>query len=357
MNVYASTKVDIREFGNLSEMRAWAAANPPSRNVKDVVVGTPHEFNSTLARGWYGTHIKNANQLTVPVAQYSKMPLIDKLEQEIEEKMRQDYLLKGQDSGGEIPKRKMKFNDRGMGLFSFDAAAAGFYRLPEYYSDVHQRVVDEREVAQVKPEHYELISDRTEVIRRLEQRADGRPKVRTSNKRIFTHIDRNKRAAAKLEIYISAGQNGWVEADDFLYSGSAAIILAKRMIAASIPVRINIVMGEHDSTHNRYTCIVIPIKDYDEPLDINLIALTSSEPSFIRYESFLTKYQSKELFYRYPVRIGRTVSAEELKFLFEKERYRTDVPNRLYMGAVTSKTEAIAQVSTTMDKVKKSLGL
>lgn len=119
----------------------------------------------------------------------------------------------------------------------------------------------------------------------------------------------------------------------------------------SIPVRINLVIGWEN--YSKYTCAIIPIKDYNEPLDVNLLALTSSDPRFWRYEGFksctVLQLMSKRTVG------GAGLKGADLKRYLEAAKYKMDVPNRFYFGRVANAWEAESFTINAINQINRSL--
>ena len=327
-------------FRNLLEFRVWCKSQPfpasQAANYSDSVT------LAEMRRGDYGPDV-TLTQLKEGIQVYRHMDLISQLESGIEQSI-------DSKTANSIPKRKLAYNDLGLGVFSFDRAAQGMYRLKEFYSPLHQVVFEPAEVGGSGSTHF-LKADNSPIIERGEERPDGKPKIRTSNKKVFAYFPKVKRMRAAVEIFVSCGNYGNVSPRDFLYSGMVALIIAKKLIKASIPVKINTVIGwENGKT---YACAVVPLKNYDEPLDENLLALATSDPSFWRYEGYKSCVQLQNYFGQTLSGAGLTGAA--LKKVFEANKYRLDVPNRFYFGRVENEREARLEISRAIEQISNSI--
>ena len=328
------------DFRNLNEFRAWCKSQPfpaaQADNYSDKVV------LAEIRRGDFGENI-TLDKLKEGMQVYRHMDLIAELESNITQSI-------SSKSANAIPSRKLAYNDMGLGVFSFDRAAQGMYRLKELYSPLHQKVFEPAEVGGSGTTHF-LKADNSHIIERGEEKADGKPKIRTSNKKVFAYFPKVKRMRSAAEIYVSCGNYADVSAKDFLYSGMVALIIAKKLIKASIPVKINTVIGWFNG--KSYCCAVVPLKNYDEPLDENLLALATSDVAFWRYEGYKACVQLQNHFRQ--TMGGAGLTGNDLKKVFEADKYRLDVPNRFYFGRVENKQQAVSETERAINAVSKGM--
>lgn len=337
-------------FENLVDFRQWVKDN--EWRFKGTPRETYYDREATLldiGEGFLGKELQNMDPeeawqtIKKGIHNYEHLDLIEKLENNLNEALN----LK---EPNEVPKKRLAYNDIGLGVFSFDRAAQGMYRLKELYSPTHNQVVQPEEVIRSAME-IRLKRDDSLVEERWEVKESGKPKLRTTNKKVWAYFPKVKRQRAAAEIYLSCGNYSEVSAEDFLYSGLVAIVIAKKLIAASIPVKINTVIGWE--VFGKYTCAVVPVKHYHEPLDVNLLALTSSDPRFWRYEGFKA-CAILQLVNNRPTG-GAGITGIQLKNAFEKAGYKTEVPNRFYFGRVANEQEAVSHVRAAIEQINKSL--
>jgi hypothetical protein len=278
-------KVTIMDnFANLIEFRNWAKSKE----------NQVPEYNDSLLReknsdGKFGQNA-DLNQIKNGIYSYQKPELIT----ELEAKFTTGFTATKSNS---IASKKIQYNDLGIGVFSFDRASQSMYKIKEFYCPKIDKVVDTNQVLDVGG-NYILSGKNYPVEQRFEQHANGKQKIRTNSKKVWAYFPKVKRQKAAVEIYVSCGNYDGVSASDFLLSGMAAIIIAKRLIASSIPVRINTVIG-WDDWENNYDCAIIPVKDYNDPLDVNLLAYATSDPRFWRWEGYKACTILKKLNRRY----------------------------------------------------------
>ncbi len=107
-----------------------------------------------------------------------------------------------------------------------------------------------------------------------------------------------------------------------------------------------------------YACLV-PVKNYDEALDINLLALLTSDPRFFRYEGFKGIISSYDYFKsKCPVTLGKGMTKDYLSEVIEKSDYSKNkilAPNRFYFGWTFSEDAAIEQINETIEEISKRM--
>lgn len=346
----------VKSFQSLLDYRLWVNQKFPA-----AVKETDHEsyfsekeINQLIAEddNWFGTGT-SYRELKEGITTYKDPELIQKLMSQVQEGI-------STNNTDRIQSRKVRYNASGMGVFSFDRAAMGLYRIQEFYSTKYQRVVDSKEVRQLGDDNFILIKDGSEVVQRQETRPDGNPKVRTSSKYIFAYFPKVKSEKRAVEIFISCGGHAKLTASEFLYSGISAIIIAQMLEKARIKTKINVVVGTSPDQHHReaYACVV-PIKNYDETLDINQIALLSSDPRFYRYDGFKGVISIYDHFGSVaPASMGTGFKEPGvLRAVIEASGYLdgSHEATRLYMGRTFGHQESLAEIKNTSQKLAESL--
>jgi len=253
-----------------------------------------------------------------------------------------------------IKAKKIKYNPVGLGVFVFDRAAMGMYRQKEYYSSIHHGTVQDNEVRQ-NGDSYLLIKDGSPVEKRWEERPDGSPKIRTTSKNVFAYYPKVRKENKAVELYLSCGGAVGVPADKFLYSGISALIVAQLLEKARIKTRISIVIGSSpDKFQYSALLAIIPIKNFDEHIDTNLLALLSSDPRFFRYEGFkglISLYDYYEQ--NCPENLGTGLNLAYLKQTLKD--YHPEITNRFYFGWTFSETEALKNIEETINEIAKKI--
>lgn len=342
-------------FENLLQYRDWIDLNMKrlsagnDRLAKDF---SRESINRKIrSPGWFGKNV-SYEELVAGITQYKNPSLIEQVYNKVSDRI---SIL----STSEIKSRKIKYNPFGLGVFSYDRAAMGMYRLKEYYCSALAATVDESQIIS-KDGGYLLAEGGLPVIRRWEQHADGRPKIRTSSKNVFAYYPRVNKEKQAVELFFCTGGHAGISAGQFLYSGICGIIIAEMLEKAKVPVRITIAIGSSPDRFERSAyCSLIPVKNYDEPLDVNLLATLTSDPRFFRYEGFkgiISGYNDFNA--SCPYDLGQGFSPANLKKTIEQSSYQGHAkysPNRVYLGWIFNEEETILAINQTISVLAEKL--
>ncbi len=295
---------------------------------------------------WYGEGA-SYEVMSKGITEYIRPDLIEKIYNQVSAKV--SNLTKNK-----IKRKKIHYNPNGLGVFLFDRAAMGMYRLKEFFSPSLNKVVEREEVQRLKGE-YRLIKDNSLVVERWEEK-EGKPKIRTSSKNVYTFYEKVNKEKQAVDLLVSCGGHVGIIGEQFLYSGMSALIVAQLLEQAGIPNRISIVIGSSPDkySHTAYACL-IPVKNYDERLDINLLALLSSDPRFFRYEGFRGIIALYEHFKRVaPSSLGAGMNRDRLKMVMEQSTYTKTsrlAPNRFYFGWTFTEAAAIEAINEAIEEI------
>lgn len=219
-----------------------------------------HSTESELEKGtdWYGTPTpKNVEELNQHRT-FLGMSLIKDIQPKIKDKLTQ-YLEYLQDSV--LPKPKMDYNDRGLGVFSFERAAMGMYKI---YPVNTQNPVN-KAVSQM---NIEL----------------GNRQIQTSVKSVYAYFKDKQMSYPSMQLYIMAGANAGVKGNQLLYVGLACAELVEFMEIRGVSVEVNVMLGT--SFDSQVSMAVIRVKRFQDKLDKNQLLLISSDPRYFRYRGF-----------------------------------------------------------------------
>lgn len=346
----------LTHFENLLQYREWVDSTFKNLSLKNRVHSREYEkeyidFVTKKMPKWFGSNV-TFQELKKGITTYKNPELIDRIFQKMNDKVPSQTKDK-------IKARKVKYNPFGLGVFVFDRASMGMFRLKELYSEKNQTIVEREEVKKSKDQFY-LIKDNSPVVERWEEKEDGKPKIRTTSKNVYAYFPPIKKDKQAVDIFISAGGNSSITAEQFLFSGVSAIIVAQLLEKAHIKTKISLVIGSSpDDFRDKVFVAVVPIKKYDEPLDINLIALLSSDPRFFRYEGFKGIISLYEHFNeKCPGGLGKGMNKETLEKTmneYVKKHPESFSENRFYFGWTFSEDSAINQINTVIDEIAKRI--
>ena len=264
-------RYNTKIFRGMSELRKWyknRTMNIPSNN--ELYYSFKNGFFFKLeSEDWYrkGT---TAQEIRDGVTVYPFMDLYQKLKNEVNQGIPQDIKNK-------IKKKKLLFNDRGLGVFSFDRAAMGLKRVPVFYSKKHNRNVPYNEVQQNGNKF--IYTKDNSPLKKSE-------KISSSNKKVFAYFPPKAKNEKVIDIYFSGLANFNITSEEMIYCGISAIILAEMFIKGGYKVRISAIIGS--LSNGKITSAIIPVKDFNRPLDINQLLVMASDATFNRTETFLT---------------------------------------------------------------------
>jgi hypothetical protein len=350
-------KVKMKDdFKNLLEYREWV--NNTFQHISELNEDQLERFEKENIESriesspkWYGSDT-TYDELNNGITEYKKPELIEKLYDRVSDKLSTSVRDK-------IKARKVQYNPFGLGVFIFDRAAMGMYRLKEFHNPSLEKVVQQEEVRKRK-NGFVLIKDGSPVIERWEQKPDGKPKIRTTTKNVYAYFPPLNKEKHAVDLFISCGGNASISAEQFLYSGISAIIVAQMLEKARIQTRISIVIG---SSPDNFTAkafgAVIPVKNYDEKLDINLLALLTSDPRFFRHEGFKGIISVYEHFGEScPSSLGYGFDKDLLMKAVEHSTYTKTAklaPNRFYFGWTFNEHEAVDVINETINDLAEKL--
>lgn len=340
------------DFKNLLEYRQWVNqvfSNLSEKNNEHVHYYSESYINSRTRddKHWFGEGA-TFRQMSEGITEYQSPELIDKIYNQVNDKIETQVKEK-------IKARKVNYNAQGLGVFVYDRAAMGMYRLKEFFSPVLNKIVEKEEVQNNKG-NYELIVDGSPVIERWEEKPDGKPKIRTTSKRVYAYYPKVSKQRQAVEIFISCGGYAGIKAPEFLYSGISALVVAQLLEKARISTRISVVFGSSpDGFRSKAFGCIVPIKNYDETLDTNLLALLSSDPRFFRFEGFKGIVSLYEYFGEAaPLTLGQGMNKDLLKRCIENTDYAQKAnlpPNRFYFGWTFNEREAVNDIKTTIEEI------
>jgi hypothetical protein len=350
-------KANIKDdFSNLLEYHQWV--NHTIRHISSLNKEMVKRFSKDYIdkhinydKEWYGAGV-TYEELSSGVTTYKDPELIERLLNQVSDRI-------STQTKDKIKARKVKFNPNGLGVFVFDRAAMGMYRLKEFYSPSKNTVVDPQSVKQ-SGKNFTHKLDGTPVVERWEEKADGKPKIRTSSKNVYAYFPKVSKEKQAVELFISCGAHSGIKANELLYSGIGAIIVAELLEKARIQTKISVVFGSSPDGYSKtaYACLV-PIKQYNEPLDKNLLALLSSDPRFFRYEGFKGIVSIYDYFRKQtPETLGKGMTKDTLQEVFEESDYSTKAKlahNRFYFGWTFNESDVIKQINETIDELANRL--
>ncbi len=275
---------------------------------------------------WYGTPIPEQLEDLNAHTYFLGMHLAKKIQQQLHKKLQNFLQLTRQHH---LPKPTLAYNSKGLGVFSFDRAAMGMYRVQPTSKD----------------------SDIQKVISQMKIELDTGNKA-TTIKNVFTHFQNRHIAAPSLQLFIMAGGNAGIQGDGLLYIGLACAELVEFMELRGIPVEVNVLIGT--SFEKQQIMAVIRVKRFEDRLDKNQLLLISSDPRYFRFKGFKALIALANYFkLTIPVTLGRIQPEIAKDFVPKISTHRHAVFEQSY--TMEQAVNEITQIITTYTKQMKSL--
>ncbi len=207
---------------------------------------------------WYGAPIPKSIKDVEHHNHFLGMHLIQKIQPKIKKQLKR-YLKLAEDHI--LSKPKLDYNDKGLGVFSFDRAAMGLFRLQPTAAHTNMQ----KNISQMK----------------IELDRDNKT---TTIKKVYAQIKDRSSSFPSLQLYITAGANANIKGDRLLYIGLACAELVEFMELRGIAVEVNIIFGTFFSGY--YLMGIVRLKRFEDRLDKNQLLLISSDPRYFRYRGF-----------------------------------------------------------------------
>lgn len=207
---------------------------------------------------WFGTPVPSSIIQLQNHKKFLGMHLVDTIRPKIEKAL-ESYLKLLQFTP--LPKPKMAYNDRSLGVFSFDRAAMGLYKTyPINLSSAIDSAISQLHIA------------------------SGLKSPRTAVKKVYAYFENVPMDKPLMELYILAGAPAKIKGDNILYVGIACSILVEYLQERGVAVKVNILYGSEDRKRVYFADMIL--KKADQPLDLNQLLLLSSDPRYFRFKGF-----------------------------------------------------------------------
>jgi len=292
---------------------------------------------------WYGT--RDTTWVLNPINNYIK---IQELEQEVE--LLRSKIAKADVVDIDQVKR-IHFTDKEVGIFSYDLASLGLIKVYEYYSPLFERTVDGNFVVSENKKFYfigqkhiprhevkyneskggfysnilgrlvdkkdlEIVEqplgsanaylyfypEQLEIPRhQVEQKqkigSNGKPMFTTTFKKCFINIEKTKNPLPRIDLIVLPSFSSKKTASEIFYNSVAIISICQKLSKSNVNYRI---LASYDgemykSVRGRLQGIgkknfsFVNIKNENQNLDINQVAILSSDARFYRIENFKLK--------------------------------------------------------------------
>ena len=206
---------------------------------------------------WYGNPPPTSMKDLEAHRYFGKMELLEviapKIQKELDRytELVEDELLK---------RPQLSANSKGLGVFSFDRAMMGLYKIPFTKGS-----------SELERFHHQL---------KIELGKDKATTVKN------THLYFENTSASKptLTLTLLAGANANIQGDALYYVGIVVALLTEYLESCHIGVAIDVLLGTSFGVHTIVS--VIRVKPFEEPLDINQLLVMGSDPRYFRFNGF-----------------------------------------------------------------------
>jgi hypothetical protein len=227
------------------------------------------------------------------------------------------------DLGGDAKQQRIKFTDRPLGIFSFSQASKGLIRPVEYYSKTENKIISPNDVfeGQIKEmKYFYYLKDDKEIL--VERRQEGTTQIKDNCESVILKLDAqsnlilpydadgkivNECKGAKLryaslnkkvyayrekkgggiapyvDLYVSTGGTGDLNPEEMIIRSLPNILLSRILEKAGVRVRIFAYWSNRDYSKKRDFNTMFMLKNYGETININKIAVFTSDTRFYRY--------------------------------------------------------------------------
>jgi hypothetical protein len=262
---------DHRQFSQATGLRL---SDTNAKRIRRVEEEADYEINNDP--DWFGHHFHPRTREGLEKHhEFKNVEALQRVEKEIRGMMAEVEQIV---STPLVPQKKITYNEMGFGIFSFDRAAMGLFKL--YWSPVHGRNFPQQDVERISEpgqrEAYVLRSDNSPI----------EVKYRSSIKKVYAYHEPVERQVKGYSFYIESGANALIKADDMIYHGMSLCILAEYLMQMGYSVEINVLIGGVIDDENYAAFSVITLKKYQDFLDKNLVLLTICDPAWFRYHGF-----------------------------------------------------------------------
>ncbi len=313
-------------FNSVSDFRAFCDLesqqfNTNNQNVWKQIVSYAQQVIRDK-RDWFGSEIPETIDVLEDHKTFTAMHLLEEIRPKLKGKLT-PYLNRL--SQEKLPKPQLSYNDKGLGVFSFDKAAMGMFKM----FSVNMETPVQQNISQM---NIEL----------------GYKRARTSVKKVYAFHEKQQSHLPALQLYILAGANAQRKGRELLYVGLACNELVQFLEERNIPVEVNVMFGTKFMKHTLMQ--VIKVKRFQDVLNTNQLLLLASDPMFFRYQGFKSLICTANVFkLNIPNSLGQIhanmgkdfLSATGLKGMVFEQSYSIDAAVKEVSKIIENYTQAL----------------
>ena len=190
---------------------------------------------------WYGKPlITQPNDLTEH-NEYLHFDLLKRLRPKVRKHMNGFTAFQDENK---VERKKIAYNDKEIGIFSFDRAAMGLRKIIK----------------------------------------DGETKIVSDVKKSYAYHETKSTAENTIKLYIHAGGTGDITGEQMVYSGIASSLVTELLVDKGFNVQVNVIIGTKD--RDQIVFSISRVKSFTGELNMNDLLLLSSSPRYYRYKGF-----------------------------------------------------------------------
>lgn len=299
---------------------------------------------------WYGQGTQY-EKLVAGYTEFSNPDLLHKVIEQVKNILPNNLI-------SQVPKPTININDR-FGLFSFDLASNSMFYVYDYF-DKNNVLVDANFVIQKDGIFIDTLTNE-EVYQKIKIDENGNPKVISTAKKCLIDFSKKNKDRKAVELFCLCTCSANEKAEDYIYNSMACIAIAKDLILKGFKVKITAVFCYENDINTARIFELVPVKNYNETLDINSVAYVCSDARYYRYQHFKAVYycfdQSKLQVpsgLGYPIKDLPAISKQIEKYYVPNSREKADT--RLYFGTSRSLEAVSKEVRTTTEILNTKYG-
>jgi hypothetical protein len=246
----------VTQFNNFVDRQIERLSPSNAATVQNMTARTESEVES--GSDWYGTPAPRNMQELVAHNSFLGIELVKELRPIIKRHLSKYLELLEENV---MPRPKVEYNDRGLGVFSFDRAAMGLHDVQR----INMATPIDGAISQLNV-------------------ALGRTSKATTMTTVYAHRTNKGTSWPALRLYVSSGGNANISGDEMLYCGLACAELIDFLEVRGVPVEVNVIYStSFDQTYNHG---IVRLKRFEDKADLNKLLLLSADPRFYRYRGF-----------------------------------------------------------------------
>jgi hypothetical protein len=319
-------------------------------NLSKNIIFSESTIKSGIRQNWYGQNTE-FDKLINGYTSFQKPDVLSDTIKKLNSEITND-LFAG------IEKPKLKINDR-FGMFSFDLASMAMNYVYEYYTKAGEKV----DANFIKKSGTDFVYTVTNEIveQKIKKHENGNPVVISSVRNSLIDFEKKEKENRAVEIFILNSVGANVSVENFIWNAMAGVAVAENLILKGFKVKLTGVFTVKDRESNVYFHFV-PVKNFNQPLDINAAAYVCGDTRFFRFQAFKMYIKGyDQLNFVCPDTIGTPindmtfVSNEiETKYILNSQRKQGDT--RLYFGGSRNLDQVKAEVEKAIKILQQKYG-